>query len=111
MDCLSQVSRVEMEWAKAQYSVNKGLWGTSVVEKKRWNQRPAPEEAYPSPIDRKQSTKIALQFTKENFRELTANKWIQFLPLKLSIKSHLVMQLEEISTLGIQLLDQRKSWL
>jgi argininosuccinate synthase len=56
---------VEMEWAKAQYSVNKGLWGTSVGGKETLESKdPLPEEAYPSQLSVQQPTKIALQFTK-----------------------------------------------
>ena len=56
---------VEMEWTKAQYSVNKGLWGTSVGGKETLESKdPLPEEAYPSQLSEQQPTKIALQFTK-----------------------------------------------
>ena len=56
---------VEMEWAKAQYSVNKGLWGTSVGGKETLESKdPLPEQAYPSQLSKQQPTKISLQFTK-----------------------------------------------
>ena len=56
---------VEMEWTKAQYSVNKGLWGTSVGGKETLNSKePLPEEAYPSQLKNETPKTIALQFTK-----------------------------------------------
>ncbi|MEC8238481.1 MAG: argininosuccinate synthase [Bacteroidota bacterium] len=56
---------VEMEWTKAQYSVNKGLWGTSVGGKETLTSKdPLPEEAYPSQLINETPKTIALQFTK-----------------------------------------------
>ena len=56
---------VEMEWIKAQYSVNKGLWGTSVGGKETLTSKdPLPEEAYPSQLKNETPKTIALQFTK-----------------------------------------------
>ena len=44
---------VDMSWAKAKYSINKGLWGTSVggAETLTSNQ-PLPEEAFPSQLEK-----------------------------------------------------------
>ena len=56
---------VEMEWTKAQYSVNKGLWGTSVGGKETLTSKePLPEEAYPSQLKNETPKTIALLFTK-----------------------------------------------
>ena len=56
---------VEMEWTKAQYSVNKGIWGTSVGGKETLTSKdPLPEEAYPSQLKNETPKTIALQFTK-----------------------------------------------
>jgi len=56
---------VKMEWTKAQYSVNKGLWGTSVGGKETLTSKdPLPEEAYPSQLKNETPKTIALQFTK-----------------------------------------------
>ena len=61
---------VDMNWEKAKYSVNKGLWGTSVGGAETLtSERPLPEEAYPSQLKKKDSEKVALSFTKG---ELTA---------------------------------------
>src|SRR5580698_5401174 len=45
---------VEMNFAKAQYSINKGLWGTSVGGKETLNSKDyLPEEAWPTQVDTK----------------------------------------------------------
>lgn len=61
---------VEMNWEKAKYSVNKGLWGTSVGGAETLtSEKPLPEEAYPSQLKKKEPEKVTLSFTKG---ELTA---------------------------------------
>ena len=56
---------VDMSWEKAKYSINKGLWGTSVggVETLTSNQ-PLPEEAYPSQLKKEGEEKVKLTFEK-----------------------------------------------
>ena len=40
-----------MPWEKAQYSINKGLWGTSVGGSETLtSEKPLPSEAYPSQL-------------------------------------------------------------
>ena len=42
---------IDMSWEKAKYSVNKGLWGTSVGgEETLASEKPLPEHAYPSQL-------------------------------------------------------------
>lgn len=61
---------VNMNWEKAQYSVNRGLWGTSVGGAETLtSEKPLPKEAYPSQLQEKKPRKISLSFTKG---ELTA---------------------------------------
>jgi len=52
-------------WEKAKYSVNKGLWGTSVggVETLT-SHKGLPEEAYPSPLTASNPVSVSLQFEK-----------------------------------------------
>lgn len=65
-----QENGVDMNWEKAKYSVNKGLWGTSVGGSETLtSSSPLPESAYPSPLVEKESKQISLTFTKG---ELTA---------------------------------------
>jgi argininosuccinate synthase len=53
----------EMEFHKAQYSVNKGLWGTSVGGKETLTSRNSlPEEAFPSQIKETQPSELEIEF-------------------------------------------------
>lgn len=56
---------VDIPWEKAKYSINKGLWGTSVggVETLT-SHKPLPEEAYPSQLQKTGSEKVLLHFEK-----------------------------------------------
>lgn len=56
---------VEANWEKAKYSINKGLWGTSVGGAETLtSDRYLPEEAFPSQLQRTDSQKISLFFEK-----------------------------------------------
>jgi argininosuccinate synthase len=56
---------VDISWERAKYSINKGLWGTSVggAETLTSNQ-PLPEEAYPSQLKNDGEEKVTLAFEK-----------------------------------------------
>ena len=52
-----------LDWKKAQYSINKGLWGTSVGGAETLTSQGAlPEEAYPSPLQKTEAEKMTLEF-------------------------------------------------
>lgn len=56
---------VDMQWAKAKYSINKGLWGTSVGgEETLTSSKPLPDEAYPSQLTEQDEKKLKLTFEK-----------------------------------------------
>ena len=56
---------VELSWEKAQYSINKGLWGTSVGGKETLTSHEnLPESAYPSQVDKKTTEEVVLDFQK-----------------------------------------------
>jgi len=56
---------VNLEWAKAKYSVNKGLWGTSVGgEETLTSHLPLPDDAYPSKRTNLGTQKVKLTFEK-----------------------------------------------
>ena len=56
---------VVMNFEKAAYSINKGLWGTSVGGKETLNSLGMlPENAWPTPITKTNSESITLHFTK-----------------------------------------------
>ncbi|NIJ44166.1 argininosuccinate synthase [Wenyingzhuangia heitensis] len=56
---------VDMNWEKSKYSVNKGIWGTSVggVETLK-SQKALPSEAYPSQLQRNDEEEVTLTFEK-----------------------------------------------
>ncbi|MES2689273.1 MAG: argininosuccinate synthase domain-containing protein [Bacteroidota bacterium] len=56
---------VNMNFEKAAYSINKGLWGTSVGGKETLHSNGMlPEEAWPTPVTKNAPEHIKLQFTK-----------------------------------------------
>lgn len=64
VDFLEQ-NGVSYSWEKAQYSINKGIWGTSVGGKETLTSHLSlPEEAFPSPLVKEVPTKVVLEFEK-----------------------------------------------
>ena len=60
-----QKNGVEYSWEKAQYSINKGIWGTSVGGKETLtSSQPLPESAYPSQLLKIKESKVTLHFEK-----------------------------------------------
>ncbi|UYW00289.1 argininosuccinate synthase [Flavobacterium agricola] len=58
-----QSKGVNYSWEKAQYSINKGIWGTSVGGKETLtSDQPLPSEAYPSQLQKEGSEKVRLTF-------------------------------------------------
>ena len=56
---------IDMAWEKAKYSVNKGLWGTSVGGAETLtSDKELPNEAYPSQLKKDAGTKVVLTFKK-----------------------------------------------
>ena len=56
---------VVLSWEKAQYSINQGLWGTSVGGNETLTSHASlPESAYPSQLEKQQAQKVTLHFEK-----------------------------------------------
>ncbi|MDB4851295.1 argininosuccinate synthase [Flavobacteriaceae bacterium] len=71
---------IELTWSKAKYSINKGLWGTSIGGQETLSSHlPLPEEAYPSQLQKKDKQQVQLTFSKG---ELVAVNKEQDLPHK-----------------------------
>ena len=71
---------IELTWSKAKYSINKGLWGTSIGGQETLTSHlPLPEEAYPSQLQKKDKQQVQLTFSKG---ELVAVNKEQDLPHK-----------------------------
>jgi len=62
---------VEMNFAKSVYSINKGLWGTSVGGKETLSSKGIlPEEAWPTQVTKTGSEEIKLSFEKGEFKKV-----------------------------------------
>ena len=54
---------VEWQWEKAKYSINKGLWGTSVGGAETLtSDQPLPEEAYPSQLQKQDPVTVTIDY-------------------------------------------------
>ncbi|MCC1483860.1 argininosuccinate synthase [Winogradskyella immobilis] len=59
---------IDMSWQKAKYSINKGLWGTSVGgDETLTSNKNLPEEAYPSQLENDEEQQVKLTFDKGVF--------------------------------------------
>jgi argininosuccinate synthase len=62
---------VEMNFEKSAYSINKGLWGTSVGGKETLSSKGIlPEEAWPTQVTKTGSEEVRLRFEKGELREV-----------------------------------------
>ena len=68
-------NNVDMSWEKAKYSVNKGLWGTSVGGSETLtSEKPLPGTAYPSQLEKEGEEKVVLTFNKGELVAVNGNK-------------------------------------
>jgi argininosuccinate synthase len=67
---------INYDFVKAAYSVNKGIWGTSVGGKETLtSHRNLPEEAWPTPATQTQKREIVLSFTKGELISVDGKKF------------------------------------
>src|SRR5678815_5311035 len=67
---------IEMNFDKAMYSINKGLWGTSVGGKETLNSKGMlPEEAWPTQVSKNGSEEIKLHFEKGELKTINDKKF------------------------------------
>lgn len=65
---------VQLDFEKAKYSINKGLWGTSVGGKETLSsQQYLPEEAWPTQVNKKEAATIVLHFKEGELCGLNEN--------------------------------------
>jgi argininosuccinate synthase len=63
-----KTQKIDIPWEKAQYSINQGLWGTSVGGAETLSSHlPLPESAYPNPLKAKKPTTLTLEFEQGEF--------------------------------------------
>ena len=84
----------EYSWEKSKYSINQGLWGTSVGGAETLtSDKTLPEEAYPSQLEENQSKNLTLDFKQgelvgidgENYAPVEAIKELQKIAKKYAI--------------------------
>jgi argininosuccinate synthase len=67
---------IEMNFEKAMYSINKGLWGTSVGGKETLNSKGMlPEEAWPTQVTKTGNEEVKLQFQKGELKGVNDKKF------------------------------------
>jgi argininosuccinate synthase len=67
---------VTADWTKAEYSINKGLWGTSIGGKETLtSNKTIPESAYPSKCTKEKAEDISLQFEKGELTGINGNAY------------------------------------
>ncbi len=67
---------VEADWSKMAYSINKGLWGTSIGGKETLtSEKTLPEEAYPSQLKEKGEKEISLDFVEGELKGVDGKKY------------------------------------
>ncbi|WP_459212170.1 argininosuccinate synthase [Aquimarina rhabdastrellae] len=60
-----QKNGVQLTWEKAKYSINKGLWGTSIGgDETLTSHLPLPEDAYPSALEKTKTESLKITFQK-----------------------------------------------
>lgn len=68
---------VDMNFGKSMYSINKGLWGTSVGGKETLSSKGIlPEEAWPTQVTKTGSEEVKLSFEKGELRSVNGNTFI-----------------------------------
>tara|TARA_R110001632_G_scaffold130385_1_gene244481 strand:- start:209 stop:1393 length:1185 start_codon:yes stop_codon:yes gene_type:complete len=66
---------IDLAWEKAKYSINKGLWGTSVGgEETLTSENPLPESAFPSQVVKTAAQQVKLTFLKGELIAINGNK-------------------------------------
>jgi len=67
---------VQMNFEKAKYSINKGLWGTSVGGRETLNSKDyLPEDAWPTPLSATEPEKISLDFIRGELKGVNEKKF------------------------------------
>ena len=73
-----KLNGIDLDWEKAKYSINKGLWGTSVGGDETLTSHLAlPESAYPSQLESETPETVTLTFSKG---ELTTHNGVENAP-------------------------------
>jgi len=64
------------DWSKMEYSINKGIWGTSIGGKETLTSNTTlPESAYPSQMTAKENCQIVLRFEKGELKSIDGKEY------------------------------------
>jgi len=67
---------ITADWTKMEYSINKGIWGTSIGGKETLtSNQTLPEAAYPSQMTAKENKKIVLHFEQGELKGIDGKKY------------------------------------
>jgi argininosuccinate synthase len=67
---------IDLSWEKAKYSINKGLWGTSVGGAETLtSEQSLPENAYPSQVEKTEPEQVTLTFEKGELKAINGYKY------------------------------------
>lgn len=67
---------IDLSWEKAKYSINKGLWGTSVGGAETLtSEKSLPENAYPSQVEKTLTEQVTLTFEKGELKAINGYKY------------------------------------
>jgi len=67
---------VTADWSKMEYSINKGIWGTSIGGKETLTSNETlPESAYPSQMTAKENRQIVLRFEKGELKGIDGKEY------------------------------------
>ncbi len=71
-----QAQNINLDFAKSAYSINKGLWGTSVGGRETLNSRqPLPETAWPTQVTKTEPESVSLQFEKGELKGINGKTY------------------------------------
>jgi len=67
---------IDLDWQEAQYSINQGLWGTSIGGKETLSSdKPLPQSAYPTKITKSEEIDIELSFEEGQFKGFNSQEF------------------------------------
>jgi len=70
-----QKAGIPYTWEKAKYSINQGLWGTSVGgDETLGSRKPLPEQAFPSQLQEKPGETVSLEFSQGEVTAINGNR-------------------------------------
>jgi argininosuccinate synthase len=81
---------VKREWSKAKYSINKGLWGTSVGgEETKTSDKFLPGDAFPTQLETNDIEEIEISFEKGEVKGFSGQKFSNSLDTLIALGKHI----------------------